>query len=266
MVISLEEHARRELERLGKDIKELERRLKHYPEGRLVVYVIDGYRRCYQAYQDPKTHKRVRKYISKAEKVKMQRLAQKTLGMEDLQEKKAEYKRIQAYLDGCAERLPAMERRISNVPEICAMADYIPPLSQEYKEWEAEDFRTNSYPNRTPVTSVLGVDVRSKSEAYIAARLKARGLAVRYECELQLNHSKVYPDFTIMDPRTNRIYYWEHLGRMDTEDYAAHASNKLDEYAKAGYYPMKNLIITSETDEEPLDLKFVDYLIDYFFA
>ena len=69
-----------------------------------------------------------------------------------------------------------------------------------------------------------------------------------------------------MDPRTNRIYYWEHLVRMDVEDYATHASNKLDEYAKAGYYPMKNLIITSETNEEPLDLKFVDYLIEYFFA
>ena len=266
MVISLEEHARRELERLGKDIKELERRLRHYPDGRLVVYVINGYRRCSQAYQDPKTHKRVRKYISTAEKVKMEQLAKKTLGMEDLQEKKAEYKRIQAYLDGCAERLPAMERRVSNVPEICAMADYIPPLAQEYKEWETEKFQTNSYPNRTPVASVLGVDVRSKSEAYIAARLKARGLAVRYECWLQLNHTTVYPDFTIMDPRTNRIYYWEHLGRMDTEDYAGRASQKLDEYAKAGYYPMKNLIITSETDEEPLDLKFVDYLIDYFFA
>ena len=169
-------------------------------------------------------------------------------------------------MDGCAEGLPAVERRVSDVPEICAMADYVAPLAQEYKEWEAEDFPTNSYPNNTPVMSVLGVDVRSKSEAYIAARLKARGLAVRYECELQLNHSKVYPDFTIMDPRTNRIYYWEHLGRMDVEDYATHASNKLDEYAKAGYYPMKNLIITSETNEEPLDLKFVDYLIEYFFA
>ena len=164
------------------------------------------------------------------------------------------------------EGLPAVERRVSDVPEICAMADYVAPLAQEYKKWEAADFRTNSYPNRTPVTSVLGGDVRSKSEAYIAARLKARGLAVRYECELQLNHTKVYPDFTIMDPRTNRIYYWEHLGRMDVEDYATHASNKLDEYAKAGYYPMKNLIITSETNEEPLDLKFVDYLIEYFFA
>lgn len=266
MTISLYEHAKRDYEKLGREIKELERRLQHYPEGRLLVYKIQGHRRCYQVYQDLKTHRRIRKYISSSEKAKLERMANKMLSLEDLSAKRKEYKCIQRYLEGHEEELPGKEKRVSIVPEIRTMSNYMSPLAAEYKEWENANFEKNSYPKTAGVKSVLGVEVRSKSEAYIAARLKARGLAVRYECALALNHSTIYPDFTIRDPRTDRLYYWEHMGLLEDEGYAESASQRLAEYAAAGYFPMMNLIITSETKERPLDLALVDYLIDYFFA
>lgn len=266
MAITTRELARRDFEYLDKEIKSLEKRIKLLPEGKLVVYNVNGHRRCYQAYKEPMTNKKVRRYISNRDRTKLQRMIEKTLCVEELIDKKEEYRGLKMYLNVCKNVESRKDRRIAEVPEIREYTDRLTALPTKYQEWERAEFPTNPFPNEVGIKSVLGVEVRSKSEAYIASRLKAQGLAVRYECELQLDHHKVYPDFTIMDPRTGKIYYWEHLGLMDDESYKEHAMKKLHEYASSGYYPMMNLIITSETKERPLDLGLVDHMIDYFFA
>ena len=266
MAITTHELAKRDFERLDKEIKQLEKAIKPLPEGKLAVYTVRGCRRFYQICHDSETHKTKRTYISNFDKKQIKQLADKTLHVANLQDKKEEYQRLKIYLDSYENSHARMQKRLSNVKELRQICDYIPPLERQYQEWAEEEYPTNPIENKTCVKSVLGVDVRSKSEAYIALKLKEKGMAVRYECELQLKRGKVYPDFTILDPRSGRIYYWEHFGMMDDEEYVTHADRKLRDYAEIGYYPMMNLIITSETKEKPLDFGLVDHLIEYYFA
>ena len=74
----------------------------------------------------------------------------------------------------------------------------------------------------------------------------------------------MYPDFKVLNKRTRREYYWEHLGMMDDEEYAAHAMQKIETYAGNGILPGKNLILTHETSQRPLNVKTVQKLIDAF--
>ena len=42
---------------------------------------------------------------------------------------------------------------------------------------------------------------------------------------------------------------------VENEEYRRGCLNKLDEYRKNGIYPRKNLILTYETSDNPLDIK-----------
>lgn len=51
---------------------------------------------------------------------------------------------------------------------------------------------------------------------------------------------------------------------MDDEEYVAHAMQKIETYAGNGILPGKNLILTHETSQRPLNVKTVQKLIDAF--
>ena len=99
MAITTRELARRDFEYLDKEIKSLEKRIKLLPEGKLVVYNVNGHRRCYQAYKDPMTNKKVRRYISNRDRTKLQRMIEKTLCVEELIDKKEEYRGLKMQLE-----------------------------------------------------------------------------------------------------------------------------------------------------------------------
>ena len=48
---------------------------------------------------------------------------------------------------------------------------------------------------------------------------------------------------------------------MDDEEYAKRAIEKLSLYSANGYFPGKNLIITMETQNEPLTTRLVERII-----
>lgn len=58
-----------------------------------------------------------------------------------------------------------------------------------------------------------GEYVRSKTEKIIADLLYHLGIPYVYECPLQLSDGKVYPDFTILNKRTRRVYSEAFPGR-----------------------------------------------------
>ena len=106
--------------------------------------------------------------------------------------------------------------------------------------------------------------VRSKSEVIIADRFYKAGIPYRYEQLLLLDKKtmlRYYPDFTILNKRTRKIIYWEHLGKLGDQDYCAENLNKLEDYARHGIIQGKNLILTYECDGKPLSTTMLDILI-----
>lgn len=105
--------------------------------------------------------------------------------------------------------------------------------------------------------------VRSKSEVIIADRLHRNNIPYHYEHPLYLKgYGNVYPDFMVLNKRTRQEYVWEHLGMMDNADYIKHALAKINNYEKNGILPGKNLIITHETSDYPLNAKTIQAFID----
>ena len=112
--------------------------------------------------------------------------------------------------------------------------------------------------------------VRSKSEVIIANALKAAGVPYRYEFPLLVDKNaadagtdfcELHPDFYCLNLRTREEFAWEHFGMMDDPEYAARATEKLQLYAKNGFFPGKNLIITMETSANPVSSKLLKQVI-----
>lgn len=132
--------------------------------------------------------------------------------------------------------------------------------------WETEKFETNPYcPEHLIHNTFSGIKVRSKSETIIANELFTNRIPFRYECKLMLDGGECYPDFTIKNPKTDKLVYWEHMGMMDEEDYRFKALDKIDCYIRNDIVPDVNLILTYETKTHPLDSSLVQKLIMWHF-
>ncbi len=93
--------------------------------------------------------------------------------------------------------------------------------------------------------------VRSKSEVFIDIVLSQNNIPYRYENELLLDGKQFYPDFTLLNPVTKELIYWEHLGLMSNHDYVRMCFNKLRTYHQHGITPGVNLILTFESTNNP---------------
>ena len=134
---------------------------------------------------------------------------------------------------------------------------YIIPDHLYAKEWQSQSFRSNPYmPENIKYDTRRGEKVRSKSEAILADMLYDLGIPYHYEKPLIINNGIVrYPDFTLLKVKTREEIYMEHFGLLEDEEYRRGCLNKLDEYRENGIYPGKNLILTYETSDNPLDIK-----------
>ena len=121
------------------------------------------------------------------------------------------------------------------------------------------------YPEHLKHKASSGNMVRSKSEVLIDHILTTNKIPFRYECALELDGTILYPDFTILHPRTNKIYYWEHFGMMDKEFYNKNVGSKLQTYISHGIIPSIDLITTYETDIHPLDISGLEMIVQEYF-
>lgn len=120
-----------------------------------------------------------------------------------------------------------------------------------------------------------GVRVRTKGELNLLEVLLSYDcFDVRYEKELTLKkvmaypdgHSetvevKVYPDFTIILPDRSQLY-WELSGLYDNPKYRSEQFNKFNLYYDNGIYIPKNLIVTMESQDKPLDMTVIRSIIE----
>lgn len=245
--------------RLEEQIKSLQSQLKQFPDGKLICARNDDHYKWYHS--DGK----VRTYIPKENRHLAEQLAAKkylTLQLnETIQEKCA----IEFYLRHA--KTDQNIQKLTEHPEYQKLlSSFFKPLSQELTEWVQAPFeRPLKYLEQLTQKSISGHMVRSKSEALIDTVLYINKIPFRYECALKLDETTIYPDFTIRHPRTGKLYYWEHFGRMDDPNYRRKVFAKQQLYADHNIIPSIQLISTYETREQPLNMEFVENLIHYYF-
>lgn len=143
-------------------------------------------------------------------------------------------------------------------PEHCNIDD-------KFTKWQHEDFESNKlFPEKLIHRTVGGLKVRSKSESIIAGLLEKENIPFRYEAALTISNNTIYPDFTVLRRRDNKIIYWEHFGMMDEEGYAQAAARKIALFLENKMFPCEQLITTYETRKNPIDAQNVQSIIDAF--
>ncbi|MBR2122640.1 MAG: hypothetical protein IJ930_06930 [Lachnospiraceae bacterium] len=173
--------------------------------------------------------------------------------------------------------LGAIDRYLRSLPPVIAEDIYnrmpksrkllvspvVEPIEEAVRKWEETEYEGKPFADGAPeFYTDKGERVRSKSEMIIANLLFKEGIHYKYECPVLLTgFGRVFPDFTILDPRTRKEVIWEHLGMMDDPDYAASALKKQAAYIMNGYFPGENIIFTAESNDAPLNVRVLKSII-----
>ena len=247
-------------ERLVKEIALLEERIKDYPEGKLLCakngdgikwYESDGHKHTYIS-------KKRRKYAEELAAKKYLCLRKEVME----QEKMA----IDMYLRHYGGSNKAYRMLEETSPFYELLSTHFQSPSELMRKWQSEDYPTNpNFPEHLTHKTLSGIYVRSKSEAMIATMLHMHSIPFRYECLLEFGSVRIYPDFMIRHPHTGNIFYWEHFGLLDNEEYVENMLAKMKLYIANGIIPSVNLIVTYETQEHPLQMAYIGYLVQHYF-
>ena len=149
-------------------------------------------------------------------------------------------------------------------------ADLILPdlkgTNEAARKWASETYiqSTNHPENLKYHTLDRNLYVRSKSEAEMVSRFLEFHVPYRYEELIVINNIALHPDFTCLNARTGKIYYIEHQGKWDDPEYVKKVREREDLYIQAGIYPWKNLLITTETLDQPFDINWFDEIIKFY--
>lgn len=256
---------KKELEARTMELERIERRIgatysNMYAGEKLYLSKSHG---TYQ-YYSLKEGKRV--YIPKKERHKAIAMAQQEyddLLLKKIQEEKLILKHFEKifakeWWESCYNSLPRAKQILVNKHVY---------TNEEYaEEWQKTEYKGNSYPfPQKEIYTDKNERVRSKSEKMIADRLNQFGIPYRYECPLALCKGDViYPDFTILNVRTRKEWYLEHLGMMSDIGYSLKNIKKIEEYQKNGLWPGRGLLVTYESDDGALDTRLLDKMIREF--
>ena len=111
-----------------------------------------------------------------------------------------------------------------------------------------------------------GERVRSKSEVFIANAMYFKNVPYLFETRLYLiGYGNVLPDFAVLDVKTRKTIIWEHLGKMDDPAYVERNLRKINGYLRTGYVIGETLILTFESDQQPLNTNFIENIINHYF-
>ncbi len=215
-------------------------------------------------HKDPATKKR--KYISKKDLAKIRDIIQKEYEMKVNRTLYQQRKRLDSFIRNYdINSITDIYESIGKAKQ-CLINPIIAPTEIFIKQWHEEySPAQNSYPMKFSFDTDNGEIVRSKSEKIIADALLKRNIPYSYEPRLSFHQSiSKCPDFAVLNVRTRKTWFWEHLGRLSEAEYAIDAFDKLILYERNGIVLGQNLIITMETKEIPLDIKQIQKLIEYY--
>jgi len=249
-------------QQISKQICSLQAQIRALPDGKLVCsHNGDNYK-----WYHSDDHKHT--YIPKKNRKYAEQLAIKKYLSAQLEDLANEKSAIHSYLSHFDSSPSKAEELLDQNPEIRSLlAPYFSPSSVEATKWANEPYPRNPlYPEQLIHKTSSGHMVRSKSEVLIDMILTTNRIPFRYECELQLPERTIYPDFTIRNPRTGNILYWEHFGQMDNPEYARKTIKKLNTYISNNIIPNINLITTYETKDHPLSISTLDHILSEYLS
>lgn len=264
MIMDIINTLQMELSKLERICNNTAARLASAPEGALEIS--KGKRALqYRLKTSDADSKPTRRYLRADEMNIVQALAQKSYDMRLLHEAERQYNALAFFLK---EYDPGILAKIyeSLSPERKALVKgAILDDDTFVQRWKAVTYAPGEFSPTDPEFYALrGERVRSKSEKIIADTLLARETPYRYEPPLNIikGQKPWRPDFLVLNKRTRKEYIWEHLGKMDDEDYCKKSIRKLETYLQQGYFIGETLLITMETSEHPLSTRIVDSIID----
>lgn len=250
----------RQLSDIQKLMQKTEKSLRKAPKGSLVVSKSNGVIQYFHKI-DPAQKKGT--YIEKANKKLIAALAQKDYDSSFYKEIQKQEKKLRRVL----KNLPGNELEEVYLKQSDARKKYVNPHILTDKEfadnWRNVEYTGKVYRQELPkYITENGEKVRSKSEKIIADKLLAMGIPYRYEYPVQIKgYGTVYPDFMVLKMSTREEFYIEHFGKMDDAEYCEKALLKLRTLSENGIVLGKNLLITLETLNCPLDMKMVEEML-----
>lgn len=235
-----------------------------FPKGRLRI---SNDRGCPRYYHVTEHTSHEGDYIPKSNIELAEGLAQKDYNKAFLDNARKELKRIERMIKDYSKESADSAYTKLNEHRRYLITPYIYTDDKYAEEWLKMDYKTNPYkPEEKTRDTNRGDKVRSKSESFIANILFELGIPYHYEQALKLKSGKTYyPDFTLLKKSTREVFYLEHLGLLDDEAYRKSNLAKIDEYRAGGIYLGKNLLITYETEDSPLDIRGIKRMLKEIF-
>lgn len=210
------------------------------------------------------------KYIPKSETSTIKQYLQKAYDEKILRLVSQEIQSLKRLLGNSENSVNKIQRAYSNFPQ--EVKNYITPIdvSDEdfIRSWLSIPYKGKAISEYLPILETNRKErVRSKSELNIANALAEQDIPYKYECPLQLSNGMIiYPDFTVLDVKRRKVWYWEHRGMMDDKDYARNAVLKMKSYLQCGICLGKELIISEETSTNPLGTNEINEIIKKYFG
>lgn len=206
-------------------------------------------------------------YIKDGHEEEIQNIVQRNYDLDVLKKAKEELSYLRRFLaqypktvveDVYPKLNPA--RQLLIVPAILTMEQFVEEW--ESVSWEPKGFRPD---DESEYYNKLGVRMKSKQETILSNQFIDRDVPQRYEFPIRLKGiGKVHPDFMLLNKRTRKEYYWEHMGLWDDPWYRKRAIHKLIAYQRSGIYIGEQLILTFETSAYHTSMYDVDQLIDHY--
>lgn len=251
---------KKELTHISTEILKLRQQLLDFPPGNLQYQRNGKYIKWFQSEKGKQT------LIPKKNIILTQQLSLKKYLSSRLSDLEHEEKSLQSYLNFYDNFSSNTEQFITHPFYPTLLPPTLLPQSDELSIWLKEPYIHNdAYLEQLKYHSISGKKLRSKSEVFIDQILYRNSIPYRYECLLQLGDYSIFPDFTIRHPQSGELFYWEHFGMMDNPSYSQNTFQKLVLYTSHNCIPGVNLITTFETKNHPLDVTYIEMLIDHFF-